>query len=139
MKFAVFDLSDCRMEAAIRGGKWGKSSRSNRNSQPRQYLFHQRYPSVPQLHRPASRILRPGPGNFKIFKLLTNDFTSLQFKTRLLFTTTHLYLQYKSDLKRKRRLHALSALQKGASCKGEVTEQLACVLKSLWSLQVNFN
>jgi len=53
------------MEAAIRGGKWGKSSRSNWNSQPRQYLFHQRYPSVPQLHRPARRILRPGPGNSK--------------------------------------------------------------------------
>ena len=47
--------------------------------------------------------------------------------------------QYKSDLKRKRRLHALSALNKGASSKGEVTEQLACILKSLWSLQVMSN
>lgn len=47
-----------------------------------------------------------------------------------------LFFQYKSDLKRKRRLHALSSLNKGASSKGEVTEQLACILKSLWSLQV---
>ncbi len=51
---------------------------------------------------------------------------------------------YKSDLKRKKKLTALTALYKrtstsGASSdfcsRGEVTEQLATLLKSLWSLQ----
>ena len=51
--------------------------------------------------------------------------------------------QYKSDLKRKRSIQALTAqLTKGRNgsngmgSKGEVTEQLATMLKSLWSLQV---
>ena len=46
---------------------------------------------------------------------------------------------YKSDLKRKRkRLQTLTALNKvRQGSKGEVTEQLATLFKSLWSLQVN--
>lgn len=47
----------------------------------------------------------------------------------------YLFFQYKSDLKRKRRQHPLKGLHKGTNNKGEVTEQLATVLKSLWSLQ----
>ena len=52
--------------------------------------------------------------------------------------------QYKSDLRRKRRISSLAALRKraataanGASStdRGEVTEQLAVLLKSMWSLQ----
>lgn len=49
---------------------------------------------------------------------------------------------YKCDLKRKRRLQALTTLHKRRSgsdicggARGEVTEQLATMLKSLWSLQ----
>jgi len=45
------------------------------------------------------------------------------------------FFQYKIDLKRKRRQHPFSVLHKGTSSKGEVTEQFATVLKSLWSLQ----
>ena len=48
---------------------------------------------------------------------------------------------YKSDLKRKRkRLQTLTALNKvRQGSKGEVTEQLATLFKSLWSLQVNIS
>ena len=48
---------------------------------------------------------------------------------------------YKGDLKRKKKLQALTALYKRSTnstdfCgRGEVTEQLATLLKSLWSLQ----
>ena len=52
--------------------------------------------------------------------------------------------QYKSDLRRKRRISSLAALKKRAATaanganstdRGEVTEQLAVLLKSMWSLQ----
>ena len=43
--------------------------------------------------------------------------------------------QYKCDLRRKRRLAHLRSFSKRTSGKGEVTEQLAVLLKSLWSLQ----
>jgi len=42
--------------------------------------------------------------------------------------------QYKSDLRRRRRLNAFTKAAAGTG-KGEVTEQLAMLLKSLWSLQ----
>ena len=41
--------------------------------------------------------------------------------------------QYKSDLKRRRRLNTFT--KAAGAGKGEVTEQLAMLLKSLWSLQ----
>ena len=44
--------------------------------------------------------------------------------------------QYKSDLRKKRRIANLTSFNKRmAANKGEVTEQLATLLKSLWSLQ----
>eukprot|EP00095_Tigriopus_kingsejongensis_P008552 snap_masked-scaffold989_size72935-processed-gene-0.7 protein:Tk08552 transcript:snap_masked-scaffold989_size72935-processed-gene-0.7-mRNA-1 annotation:"ubiquitin carboxyl-terminal hydrolase 31-like" len=42
--------------------------------------------------------------------------------------------QYKSDLRRKRRITHMSSFNK-QSHRGEITEQLATLLKSLWSLQ----
>merc|ERR1712038_1274009 len=47
---------------------------------------------------------------------------------------------YKGDLKRKKKLQAITALYKRSAAsefcgRGEVTEQLATLLKSLWSLQ----
>ena len=50
---------------------------------------------------------------------------------------------YKGDLKRKKKLQTLTALYKRNASelcgRGEVTEQLATLLKSLWSLQVNIS
>ncbi len=59
------------METAVCGGVRRESSGRDRDPEPRQHLLHQRNPSVPQLHRPARRILRPRPGKipYKLFQV----------------------------------------------------------------------